>query len=121
MRRDDDFDADLRGDADDHQGGGHVDASHRAVDDKAAHGQFPELTADQLDQLVFVDSGTHFEQGATYVDLEDETRQPFTALASQSAEAGQRIVAKRDVDHEVWNALVGQGREPEVVRPPGQE
>jgi hypothetical protein len=56
-------------------------------------------------------------QGGTYVDLNDGRRQPFTALGGQEAGPEHRYVAKRDTDHELWNRLVGQGREVEVERP----
>jgi hypothetical protein len=61
--------------------------------------------------------GARLHQGSTYVDLNDRSRQPFTALGGQEASPEHRYVAKRDTDHELWNRLVGQGREAEVERP----
>lgn len=110
-----DFSAELQGA--EHLGlGGHGDESRPAVDDKELHRTL-DLTADELARLSLLETGTRLEQGGSYVDLDDRERGPFTAIGGQEAGAGQRIVAKRDTDYELWNRLVGQGREPVVERP----
>ena len=96
---------------------GHADESVPAADDKELHSRLDDLDGDELSQLSVLGSGTRLEQGSTYVDLNDPGRTPFKALASQEAGAENRYVAKRDTDHELWNKLVGQNREPEVERP----
>ncbi len=95
----------------------HVDESSPASEDKALHGQLPELTNDLLARLSIVNTGTRLEQGGTYLDLNDRVRGPFKALGSQEAESGNRYVAKKDTDYELWNELVGEDREPAVERP----
>jgi len=55
------------------------------------------------------------------VDLNDPSRQPFKALGSQQADADHRYVAKRDTDYELWNLLVGEGRDVEIERPEGAD
>ncbi len=71
----------------------------------------------ELAQLAVLETGARLHQGGTYVDLNDAGRQPFAALGGQEAGPEHRYVAKRDTDHELWNRLVGQGREVAVERP----
>ena len=61
--------------------------------------------------------GTRLDQGSTYVDLNDLARGPFKAMGDQEAGADNRYVAKRDTDYEMWDRVVGQGREPAIERP----
>ena len=73
--------------------------------------------ADELAELSVLTTGTRLEQGGTYVDLDDLDAGPFKAIGGHEAAPENRYVAKRDTDHELWNRLVGQGREPEIERP----
>jgi hypothetical protein len=97
---------------------GHADESIPAVDDKVLHEQLPNLSNDLLARLTIVERGARLEQGGTYLDLNDRARGPFTALGGQEAGPRNRYVAKKDVDYEVWDRLVGDDRTPEVERPP---
>lgn len=99
--------------------GGHAGESGPAAADKGLRTALP-LDAPELARLSVLREGTQLEQGGTYVDLDDLARGPFTAIGGSEA-AGTRIVAKRDTDYELWNRLVGQGREPEVERPGSAE
>jgi hypothetical protein len=99
----------------------HADESVLAVDRKELHNQLPGLTAEELRRLPIVKAGVRLEQGGTYFDLDDRGRGPFRALGGQEAEPGSHLVAKKDVDYELWNRLVGNEREPEIVRPEGAE
>jgi len=101
--------------------GGHSQESRSAVDDKDLHARLDILDDDQLSRLLILQPGARLEQGGTYVDLNDLSRQPFKALGSQEAGAEHRYVAKRDTDYELWNLLVGQGREVEIERPEGAD
>ena len=96
---------------------GHADESTPAADDKVLHEQLPELDAAELARLSVLEPGTQLEQGSTYLDLNDRGRGPFKAIGGQQAEPGNRYIAKRDTDYELWNRLAGQHREAEVERP----
>jgi hypothetical protein len=89
---------------------GHAGESVPAVEDKTLHERLPQLTDDELARLPIVKAGTQLEQGGVYVDLNHPERGPFKALGGQVAGSGDRYVAKRDVDYELWNRLVEQNR-----------
>jgi hypothetical protein len=110
----DDFAADLGTEP---SAGGHVDESTLASDDKALRAGLPDLDADDLKRLSVLATGTRLDQGSTYVDLNALGRGPFKAMGDQSAGEGNRYVAKRDTDHEMWDRLVGQGRTPRSSAP----
>jgi hypothetical protein len=110
----DEFALDLESEA---SGGGHVDESFLATDDKALRAQLRDFDADDLKRISLLTVGTRLEQGSTYVDLNDPARVPFKALGDQEAGADNRYVAKRDTDYEMWDRLVGQGRPAEIERP----
>jgi hypothetical protein len=65
--------------------------------------------------------GTQLEQGGVNIDLNHLERGPFKALAGQQAGSGDRYIARRDVDYELWNRLVEQDRgvetEPRLEHP----
>jgi hypothetical protein len=96
---------------------GHSDESTAAVDDKDLHERLPDLTNDVLARLPIVEQGVQLEQGGTYLDLNDRARGPFRALGGHEAGPRNRYVAKKDVDYELWNQLVGDDREPAIERP----
>jgi hypothetical protein len=112
-----DFAADIAPATPDDGTGGHADESRAASGDKRLHQRLDDLDGTELDQLAVLETGARLHQGGTYVDLNDAGRQPFAALGGQEAGPEHRYVAKRDTDHELWNRLVGQGREVEVERP----
>jgi hypothetical protein len=116
--RTEDFEADLGHDPGTGQATGHADESHDATDDKELH-TLLDLDSEDLDRISILDPGTTLVQGGVYVDLNDPERTPFTALGGRQATAENRYVSKRETDHEMWNQLVGQGREPVVERPAG--
>ena len=94
--------------------GGHEDESRPAAADKDLHERLRELGADELTRLSVLEPGTRLEQGSTYVDLNDADRRPFTAGGGQEAGPGNRYVAKRDTDYELWNRLTGRATEVEA-------
>ncbi len=98
-------------------GGGHEAESASAASDKVLHNRLPALTTDELSRLQVLDPGTRLEQGGTYVDLNRLGDGPFKALGGHEATEGNRYVAKRDTDYELWNRLVGEDRDPEIERP----
>jgi len=88
--------------------GGHAEESTSAADDKELRSL--DLPADDLAQLEVLMVGTRLEQGSVYLDLNDLEAGPFTAMGAQEAGPDDRLVAKRDTDHELWNRLVGRDR-----------
>lgn len=95
----------------------HADERTSAAADKALHGQLPELTNDVLGRLAIIEPGVPLDQGSVYLDLNDRGAGPFKALGNQQAERGQRYVAKKDTDYELWNQLVGAHTEATIERP----
>jgi hypothetical protein len=98
---------------------GHVDESAPAAADKELRVQLNDLEPAELARLSVLEPGTRLLQGSTYVDLNDESRTPFTALGGHEAGPDNRYVSKHDTDYELWNRLVGQGQEAEIERPAG--
>ena len=115
-QRGDEFDADLGGAEPPRGPRSHEDESVAAADDPRLRRSFDVLAPEELGRLSYVSEGTPLEQGAVYVDLNDLERGPFKALAGHRVGPGDRYVAKRDTDYELWNRLVGD-RDPEVERP----
>lgn len=97
--------------------GGHVDESAPAAEDKELRQKLAALDGEELARLAVLDVGTRLDQGSTYVDLNDLGAGPFKAIGSQETGPDNRYVAKRDTDYELWNRLVGQGREADIERP----
>jgi hypothetical protein len=97
--------------------GGHVDESILASDDKDVRRELPDLDGDDLKRVAVLTVGTRLDQGSTYVDLNGPKRTPFKAIGGEEADGGNRYIAKRDTDYEMWDRLVGQGRQVEVERP----
>ncbi len=110
----DDFAADL---AAEQPGGGHIDESISASDDKELRSELPDLDGDDLKRLSILTVGTRLDQGSTYVDLNALDQGPFKAMGDHEAGDDNRYVAKRDTDYEMWDRLVGQGRTAAVERP----
>ncbi len=98
-------------------GGGHAAESVPATTDKVLHNRLPVLTSDELSRLQVLKPGTRLEQGGTYIDLNRLSDGPFKALGGHQATEGNRYVAKRDTDYELWNRLAGQDGDPEIERP----
>jgi isopenicillin-N epimerase len=90
--------------------GSHEDESSPASADKAISGRLEQLSGDELDRLSVLDPGARLEQGSVYLDLNDLQRGPFTAAGGDEASATRRLVAKKDTDYELWNALTGERR-----------
>jgi hypothetical protein len=85
----------------------HADESVSAADHKELKRQLPGLTAEELGRLPVLETGVRLEQGGTYLDLDDRGRGPFRSIGARETEPGQHIIAKKDVDYELWNRLVG--------------
>ena len=79
---------------------------------KALHDMLPDLTTDQLRELVVLPEGTTLEQGAVYIDLKNLPQGEFKATSDMTVKPGSYIVPKSEVDYELWNYLRGV-RDPE--------
>ncbi len=78
-----------------------------ASDMKEMYTKLPNLSASELSDLPVVAAGTRLEQGKTYMDLNDLERGEFAGMASMTAEADHRLVAKDAVGYDLWNKLRG--------------
>lgn len=96
---------------------GHADESTPADADKRLHETLDMLSGEELNRLAVLEEGAALDQGAVYLNLNDMGRGPYKALGGTQVGRGERIVAKRDVDYELWNRLVGQDERTEVERP----
>lgn len=70
-------------------------------------GSLRELTDEQLREIPVLPVGSHLRQGATYLDLSDPQRKPFTAMGNMTAEEGHYYVPKDNIDYTLWNRLTG--------------
>lgn len=65
------------------------------------------LSSEELKRIPVLPAGTRLKQGATYIDLNDPSREQFSAMGNQEASADNCYVPKTEVDHELWNLLTG--------------
>jgi hypothetical protein len=72
------------------------------------------LDDEELKQVPLVPEGSRLQQGATYVNLTDQSLQEFTATAEITASPGDAYAPKDRVPYEIWNRLIGEPK-------PGQE
>jgi len=78
--------------------------------------QLAAMTKDEIARVPVLEPGARLEQGSVYLDLDDVEAGPFVALGSEVIDRRDRIVAKRDLDHEIWNRLAGD-RTPRDLKP----
>src|SRR5688500_5024075 len=71
-----------------------------------------DFRRDELHKIPIVPEGARLEQGATYVDLNNPRRIPFTATGEMSAQPGCWYVPKAEIAYELWNRLVGEEKPP---------
>ena len=98
--------------------GSYADEISPAVDVKELHDRLPQLTNDELARLPVLDPDTQLERGSVYLDLNQLDKGPFKALA-RPASRNERLIAKQQTDHILWNRLAGEDAEPAVERPEG--
>ena len=109
--KDDEFERDLHPNAMAGQNVG-IEAPHpeknapNAYDIKELHEILSDYSSEELKQIVVLPHGTRLEQGGKYLDLMGD-RQEFTAMGDQSAELGQYIVPKTEMEYPLWNKLKG--------------
>src|SRR5919206_4598849 len=85
-----------------------------AYDVKEIHRSLAGFSDDDLKQIPIVPTGTHLEQGATYIDLSEERPSEVKVNAGVIARDGHYYVPKNRVPYTIWNRLIGEAR-------PGQE
>ena len=78
-----------------------------AYEVKGVHRQFHGFSDDELKRIPIVPSGTRLQQGAVYVDLQDESLSEFKATGDMAAGSGNWYVPKDEVDYQLWNRLIG--------------
>lgn len=70
-------------------------------------GALRDLTDEQLREIPVLPVGSHLRQGATYLDLNDPQRRPFTAMGGMVAGDDNYYVPKDNIDYTLWNRLTG--------------
>ena len=85
-----------------------------AYDVKEIHRALRDFTDDELKQVTILGDGSRLEQGATYVDLADEQRQPIRATGGITVRQGQYWVPKARVPYILWNRLIGEPKPGQV-------
>ncbi len=64
-----------------------------------------DFDVDELREIPILPTGARLEQGATYVNLRDPAREPFTATAEMAARDEEWLVPKNEVPYPYWNRL----------------
>ncbi|MGF1459752.1 MAG: hypothetical protein ACFBSG_12080 [Leptolyngbyaceae cyanobacterium] len=77
-----------------------------AADIEQLRSQLTGWSEADLQRIPVLKSGARLEQGATYVNLQDATRQAYTGMANDSVAADDYIVPKAEVAYDLWNRLV---------------
>lgn len=80
---------------------------HRASELKELVTKLQEFDRDELDKIPVLTKGARLKQGATYLDLSDPNRRPFTAMGHETVEIGSFMVPKHDCPAPFWNRLRG--------------
>jgi hypothetical protein len=78
-----------------------------AYDLKEVHVRLGHIPDDELKQIPVLVEGSRLEQGAVYLDLRHPERGEFKAMGNMAAGRDNWYVPKSEVDHELWNQLIG--------------
>ena len=78
-----------------------------ARDLKDVDALLPGFTDSELREIPILPPGHRLENRATYVDLNDPDRQPFTATDRMVAARGSLLVPKAEVPYQYWNRIIG--------------
>jgi hypothetical protein len=78
-----------------------------AHDIKELHAQLRDLPDDELKRIPVLPEGSRLQQGAVYIDLRNRDAGEFKATSDMAAGPGNWYVPKSQVDHELWNLLIG--------------
>jgi hypothetical protein len=83
-----------------------------AKDVDVVHQLLQDYNDADLDRIPLMPIGARLETNATYINLNDDPVREFTAEGKEEVGANDYIVAKKMVDYELWNRLIGRGRPP---------
>lgn len=78
-----------------------------AYDVKAVHRSLNDFPDDDLKQIPVLEEGVRLQQGATYMNLSDPSREEFTATGDMAVDREGWYVAKDTVPYSIWNRLRG--------------
>lgn len=78
-----------------------------AYDVKEVHRSLNHFADDDLKQIPVLEDGTRLQQGATYLNLRNPSREEFTATGDMTADREGCYVAKDTVPYSIWNRLRG--------------
>lgn len=78
-----------------------------AYDNREIHLSLRGFADDELRQIPILPAGERLQQGATYLDLRDPSRQEFTATGAMSVGEESWMVPKDVVPYTLWNRLRG--------------
>lgn len=81
--------------------------TRRASDIKEMSRLLRDFTEDELEEIPVLEAGERLEQGATYLDLADPRREPFTAVGGMNATPEHLYVPRTLVPYPYWNRLLG--------------
>lgn len=78
-----------------------------AYDIKELHQHLQNYSDTELKRIKVLAQGTRLKQGATYLDLNNPEREPFTAMGGLEVGPENHYVPKTEIDYELWNRLIG--------------
>ncbi|HEV2147743.1 MAG TPA: hypothetical protein VGR37_10105 [Longimicrobiaceae bacterium] len=78
-----------------------------AYDVKPLHRGMSGWEDDDLKRIPVLPQGQRLQQGATYLDLNDQGRGEFTAMGNMEAGSNNAYVPKDQVPFQLWNRLRG--------------
>lgn len=90
-----------------------VDADRTAFHLRKAGRELRGIDDEQLKQVPVLAAGERLQQGATYIDLQEERPIEFTARGDMAALPGNAYVPKDRVPYEIWNRLIGEEKPPQ--------
>ena len=79
-----------------------------AADVKDLRGRLSQLTRDELRRINLLPVGTPLQAGGTYLDLRQLDKGEFVAGMGRTVEPDEEIVAKHELDYQIWDYLSGQ-------------
>lgn len=86
-------------------------------EDNALSALLPDLSSDEPGRLAIIDPGTAPSRGAIHLDPNNLEKRPFKGIDGHEADPTQRLNAKSETDHELWNRLAGREGDPTLERP----
>lgn len=84
-----------------------------ATENKQVYELLPDWHKDELRRLFLVPRGTRLKTGGVYIDLRNPAEGELTAKGEEEVH-DELLVAKNDVDFEIWNKLRGDRRSEEI-------